>query len=712
MGKLFDEHSHLFDGLIYERDAYSKRPGCDPDLICRGLEPITEIERRGMEQLTDVELEIMTHKLSSVVEEARDVYMELSISEGVIMGDMNSGLFTASGDPALVGTGIYFHTLLNNAQLKYINKYYRNDPTMGLRDGDIFFFNDELAGGVHVFDMFTAMPIFWEGELVAWAEVGGHQGETGSTMPGGFVPKANSRYDEGLHIPCMRIGENFELRRDLSDFLANSVRNGFIFTADLKSRIAAMFQIRRRFLREVEKQGIEKVVGAMRRILTKGEENARARLLEINDGVFRSILFNDEHGTFFGLTRFPITVFKEDDELIVVAQGVSPENGSGPYHSTWHLSRAATAVYLFSYFFRGLLPANAGLLEPVKYYIEGPSMLNSTAEVAHGLGNQSCSFVTQNLYMAGAKMLFSSPHREAVQAPQSRNYVIPVFAGVNPRGYYGANQTGTINAGGGGGRYDMDGEHALGFYWGPWTDAGEVEEHDERLSHLILSRKLDKNFHGYGKYRGGTPLIEISTGCGHQECSISTWGSCDKLTFDFGLFGGYAGPPNPRFMIRDSDLFKQIKEGKEININLFDLLSERSIGGEYLLSSSNVDTEDFNEGDIIVCNMGGGGGYGDVLDRDPNAVLKDLEGDLITPDVAEKIYRVIIDPVTGVVDQKKTERMRARARQERIRKGESFATFIEEWKKLRPPEEVLKYYGHWPEPRLETYDKDFWGLYH
>ena len=35
----------------------------------------------------------------------------------------------------------------------------------------------------------------------------------------GFAPKAKTRYDEGLHIPCMRIGENFELRRDILDFM-------------------------------------------------------------------------------------------------------------------------------------------------------------------------------------------------------------------------------------------------------------------------------------------------------------------------------------------------------------------------------------------------------------------------------------------------------------------------------------------------------------
>ena len=172
MGKLFDAHAKLFPDLIYEKDVYEKRPGCDPELICHGLEPITDIERDGMNGLSDVDIEILTHKLSSIVEEARDVYMALSISEGIISGDMNCGIFTASGDPVAVGTGIYFHTLLNNAQLKYILKYYRNDPSVGLADGDVFFFNEELAGGVHNFDMFTAMPIYWEGEVVAWAEFG------------------------------------------------------------------------------------------------------------------------------------------------------------------------------------------------------------------------------------------------------------------------------------------------------------------------------------------------------------------------------------------------------------------------------------------------------------------------------------------------------------------------------------------------------------
>ncbi len=93
MGKLFDKHVRLSEGFVYERDAYDRRPGCDPEIIAQGLAPVTDIERCGMAKLSAVDVELLTHKLSAVVEEARDVYMSLSISEGIITGDTNCGLY-------------------------------------------------------------------------------------------------------------------------------------------------------------------------------------------------------------------------------------------------------------------------------------------------------------------------------------------------------------------------------------------------------------------------------------------------------------------------------------------------------------------------------------------------------------------------------------------------------------------------------------------
>ena len=711
MGKLFDENVRLFEGLVYDRVAYGRRPGCDPELISHGLEPVTEIEARGMANLTDVDAELLTHKLTTIVEEARDVYQALSISEAIMVGDMNCGIFTASGDPAMVATGIYFHTMLNNSQLKYANKYYRPDPSVGLADGDIFFFNDELGGGVHPYDMFTAMPVFWKGELVAWVSCGGHQGDNGSPVPGGFNAKAKTRYDEGLHIPMMRIGRNFLLHQDVLDMLAGSVRNPFVFTSDLRSRVATMLQMHKRLCREIERRGVEPVVGGMRLMLQRGEAAARARLREVNDGIFRIVMFNDDEiGVGPGLTRIPVTMIKEGEEMTVLVQAASPENKLGPMHSTWHLTRAATAVYLFSYFFRGL-PPNAGLLQPIRYLVEGPSIANATDEIAHGMGTGIAAVVANGMHVLGSKALFDSEYRDSVQAPHSRNQNVFIYAGENRMGYPTANITATCNASGQGGRFDGDGEGAIGFFWGPFTDSGEIEDMDRRLPHFVLSRRLEKNGHGWGKFRGGPPYVEVGTACGHKGCFLSSWGSADKISHNPGLMGGYMGPPNPRVIIQDTNLMQLIREGKDIDLDSYELVRDQTLTGTYRIEASGQPTEQRNEGDLMIYNLGGGGGYGDVLERSPILVASDLKAELITADIAYKIYGVVIEESTGRVDDAATEACRKEMRRVRLAEAKPFKAFIGEWLKKRPAPHVIKYYGEFPDPRVPGYDKPFWGFY-
>jgi acetophenone carboxylase len=192
---------------------------------------------------------------------------------------------------------------------------------------------------------------------------------------------------------------------------------------------------------------------------------------------------------------------------------------------------------------------------------------------------------------------------------------------------------------------------------------------------------------------------------------MSSWGSCDKLSFNFGLFGGYAGPPNPRFVIRDTDLMEKIKAGEDLDLGQYALLTRQQVNGRYILTSSSKDAEPFREGDLVVSSVGAGGGYGDVLDRDPANVVRDLEEALITLDVAERIYGVVIDPATRLVDQAATAKRRAEIRAERLAKGRPFADFIKDWLRQKPDEAILQHYGDWPEPHLASYDKPFWGLY-
>jgi len=57
--------------------------------------------------------------------------------------------------------------------------------------------------------------------------------------------------------------------------------------------------------------------------------------------------------------------------------------------------------------------------------------------------------------------------------------------------------------------------------------------------------------------------------------------------------------------------------------------------------------------------LAGGAGWGDPLERDPSAVLKDVRNELLSPSKAAADYGVIIDVNRWTVDATATKRRRA-----------------------------------------------------
>ena len=75
-----------------------------------------------------------------------------------------------------------------------------------------------------------------------------------------------------------------------------------------------------------------------------------------------------------------------------------------------------------------------------------------------------------------------------------------------------------------------------------------------------------------------------------------------------------------------------------------------------------------NEGELYMICQGSGGGYGDVLERDPALVMKDLAEELLSHDIARDIYQVVYDERTLVVDEAATRLKRSEYRALRIRR--------------------------------------------
>ena len=68
------------------------------------------------------------------------------------------------------------------------------------------------------------------------------------------------------------------------------------------------------------------------------------------------------------------------------------------------------------------------------------------------------------------------------------------------------------------------------------------------------------------------------------------------------------------------------------------------------------------QGDIFRHEVAGAGGWGDPLERDPAAVLKDVRNELISLDVAADEYGVVIEAHTWSVDMAATQRLRQEIR--------------------------------------------------
>ena len=144
---------------------------------------------------------------------ARETALNISASPIVReLGELCFALYTPEGDSIALSTGIIVHVHTMSDAIKWmVRNGYEDNP--GIRPGDIFANNDPTIGDVHNADVQTFVPIFWEGELLAWAGGVTHVLDIGASTPGGVPVGPTTRYEDGIDLPCMKIGEHDELAR-------------------------------------------------------------------------------------------------------------------------------------------------------------------------------------------------------------------------------------------------------------------------------------------------------------------------------------------------------------------------------------------------------------------------------------------------------------------------------------------------------------------
>ena len=84
----------------------------------------------------------------------------------------------------------------------------RDHPIDTMKPGDVFFHNDVYLseGGIgHLPDLCVTVPVFHEGEVVAFVQAFGHHDDIGGACPGSMPSGAQSVYEEGLAVPPIKL---------------------------------------------------------------------------------------------------------------------------------------------------------------------------------------------------------------------------------------------------------------------------------------------------------------------------------------------------------------------------------------------------------------------------------------------------------------------------------------------------------------------------
>ena len=665
-------------------------------------EPVTPREEQAQKNIDDVDYDIFVHKMSMVAQEGKETTMKLGASSGMRWGDVAFGIYTASGDLAVVATGIWFHAVLGQIPVKYIVKHWVNDPSVGVKEGDSFFFNDPFYGGVHSADMGLCVPVFHEGELVCFVGAVVHTGESGGTDPGGICPHARSKYDEGLIVPPMKIGENYTLREDILTMFAAQNRDPRTMVLDIKARLSACRIAQRRILEFVKQKedGLDLLVGGLRRILSTTAEAAKKRVSELNDGVFKQPRFMDTVGSEEALTKLNVTLEKKGDTIKLIFTDTTPMLPDKPLNTFFQGIIGMAMVYFCGWFLHDL-PANNALLAPIEWEFPEDCLLNAKGEAPTSMAPFPQTLFANAMFMAGARMTYHLDPKRA-QASWYQGFGVPLFGGMNQWGEPVADITPEMNATGAGARSDQDGVNGAGAYFATMSDCSDVETTESDRPFMYLFRNYFKNSYGHGKYRGGAGVGFCMKMHHVPGVVMGCFGFGSRFPATLGIFGGYAVPPVFLSTVRGSNMGTMLS-GSDTRIpsSLDQVYSEGNPEeGNREFHHITLPVQLFMYGDTFYVPVGGGAGYGDVLERDPQAALNDLAGGLASQWVVENIYKVAFDRETMRLDEEGTKKLRAEAIAERKAKGKPFDEFVEYWAGQKPPKEALNYYVTYPHPKV------------
>src|SRR3954452_11361230 len=395
--------------------------------------PATEQELFDAAALPPGDYEIYSENLLLMLQEGKEVMTKMGISSMLHSGDTLVAIYTAGGDLVSAVLGTYLHSVTGQVPIRFIAAEFADDPSVGVREGDVYYCNEALYGGIHNPDQFAIMPVFHAGELIAWVVSGAHQSETGGSEPGGEVTQAHTRHDEGMKLTPIKIGEQYRLRNDLLLMMENFIsRAPRMQVTDVKARVAACDRVRVRLQELADRRGNAMLRGLFRRMIQQTSLGVRRRIGAWPDGVYRHNVFMDTTGHEPALLRASVTVTVDGDSLTIDFSGTSPEH-EGSYNAFTNVIRGHCAVNLYQFPFHDF-PISSGMLEHIDIRVPHGTVFDADPEAAISCSPLVGAMVFPLLGVTLSKAMYAGGHPEGACGFVSSSASAVMVAGTNQHG--------------------------------------------------------------------------------------------------------------------------------------------------------------------------------------------------------------------------------------------------------------------------------------
>lgn len=494
----------------------------------------------------------------------------------------------------------------------------------GLQPGDVIILNDPYVSGTHLNDVAVIMPIFHRDRLVAFAASKGHWNDVGGIAFGSWGPGRTEIYQEGLQIPFCKLYAEGRVNSEILDIIRANSRLPDYCIGDLEAQVAGVRVAGKRINHIIEKYGPEAYFAAASHILQSGEQMAKSRLQGLPKGHFRAEDFLDEGGADGGPLHVHVEIDITDEEFKVDFSGNSPQLPSS-LNNTYPGTVAAVRV-VYMALVDPHAKYNQGLVSLLKVVAPAGTIFNAVRPAPVSVYWEVLTYAADLVWKALAPSA-----RDRLTAGHFLSVVGEIVAGVDDRTHEPFALV-EPNPGGWGAGPDKDGESGLVSFADGETFASSVEVIENRYPIQVDRYEFNtEDGVGAGKHRGGFGIVKdyrILNSSAEFTTDINR-----AVVAPWAMDGGRPGTLN----------YIQIeKEGSPV-------LRLRKVSA-YRLARN----------DVVSIRTGGGGGWGDPLERDPQLVLEDVRSGLITWETAASVYGVVL--ADGQIDEAATLALRENVR--------------------------------------------------